>query len=371
MSENEQTGSAVPGQPPRGEHATRTTTDAAAAEPAPASGMPDIPWTPPPRRGGRGRADGAGAVATDPDSEALSARRTSDDATEGNTAEDAQPETRSPAQPTRSARRAAGAGGAAGAVDETPGAHPLDGLDAEPDGTRPDDKTRRRTWVLWAVIGGAVAIVVAAVVLFALLSGDEAEPAAQTVTTTIDVPTPTAEPLDRTGATALVQALPGTVRQFVLGTVEPTDTLDGALEAWTVTYSGQVLGEDGTPVEGADAASDAAPSDGSSSDGAPAEEADESAAAEVPASGTPAFTVTVGQWEDAEQATAGAQALAAELGEPATTEEVTVGGEVTGSLSYYPSDGTTGTAVWTNGTVAIRAVGPSSELVNFATAFGL
>lgn len=365
MSENEQTGSAVPGQPPRGEHATRTTTDAAAAEPAPASGMPDIPWTPPPRRGARGRADGAGAVATDQDGAALSAHRTSGDATEDETAEDSQPETRSPAQPTRSARRAAGAGGAADAVDETSRAHPLDGLDAEPDVTRPDDGTRRRAWVLWAVIGGAVAVVVAAVVVFALLSGDEAEPAAQTVTTTIDVPTPTAEPLDRTGATALVQALPGTVRQFVLETVEPTDTLDGALEAWTVTYSGQVLGEDGTPVEDEDAA---AP-DGASSEGAPAAEADQSAAADVPA--TPAFTVTVGQWEDAEQATAGAQALAVDLGEPATTEEVTVGGEVTGSLSYYPSDGTTGTAVWTNGTVAIRAVGPSSELVNFATAFGL
>ena len=369
MSENEQTGSAVPGQPPRGEHATRTTTDAAAAEPAPASGMPDIPWTPPPRRGGRGRADDSGAVATDQDGEALSAHRTSGDATEGDTAEDSQPGTRSQVQLTRSARRAAGAGGAAGAVDEPSGAHPLDGLDAEPDVTRPDDGTRRRAWVLWAVIGGAVAVVVAAVVVFALLSDDDAEPAAQTVTTTIDVPTPTAEPLDRTGATALVQALPGTVRQFVLGTVEPTDTLDGALEAWTVTYSGQVLAEDGTPVESADAASDAAAPDGATSEGAAAAEADQSAAADVPA--PPAFTVTVGQWEDAEQATAGAQALAAELGDPATTEEVTVGGEVTGSLSYYPSDGTTGTAVWTNGTVAIRAVGPSSELVNFATAFGL
>lgn len=365
MSENEQTGSAVPGQPPRGEHATRTTTDAAAAEPAPAAGMPDIPWTPPPRRNARGRADGVGAVATDQDGEALSAHRTSGDATEDETAEDSQPETRSPAQPTRSARRAAGAGGAAGAVDETSRAHPLDGLDAEPDVTRPDDGTRRRAWVLWAVIGGAVAVVVAAVVVFALLSGDEAEPAAQTVTTTIDVPTPTAEPLDRTGATALVQALPGTVRQFVLGTVEPADTLGGALEVWTVTYSGQVLGEDGTPVEDEDAAA----ADGASSEAAPAAEADQSAAADVPA--TPAFTVTVGQWEDAEQATVGAQALAVDLGEPVTTEEVTVGGEVTGSLSYYPSDGTTGTAVWTNGTVAIRAVGPSSELVNFATAFGL
>ena len=353
MSENEQTGSAVPGQPPRGEHAARTATDAAAAEPAPASGMPDIPWTPPPRRGARGRADGAGAVATDQDGTGLGDR-------------DAQPGTRAAAFRTRSARRAADA---AEAVDRGVGSHPLDGMDPEPVGTRPDDGTRRRTWVLWAVIGGAVAIVVVAVVLFALLSGDEAEPAAQTVTTTIDVPTPTAEPLDRTGATALVQALPGTVRQFVLGTLEPTDILDGALEAWTVTYSGQVLGEDGTPVEGADAASDAAAPDGSSSEEAPAAVADQSAAADVPA--TPAFTVTVGQWEDAEQATAGAQALAVDLGEPATTEEVTVGGEVTGSLSYYPSDGTTGTAVWTNGTVAIRAVGPSSELVNFATAFGL
>ena len=170
-----------------------------------------------------------------------------------------------------------------------------------------------------------------------------------------------------------LEALPGTVRQFVLEGVEPTDVLDGAVEAWTVTYSGQALGEDGTPVEasGADpegAVADGTSSDGASSDGASGEDSDESAAADAPAAGAPAFTVTIGQWKDAEEATAGAQALAADLGEPSTTEDVTVGDEVTGSLSYYPADGSTGAAVWTNGTVAIRAVGPSSELVNFATA---
>ena len=202
MSENEQTGSAVPGQPPRGEHATRTTTDAAAAEPAPASGMPDIPWTPPPRRGARGRADVR--CSRDRPGRHLwtESRRRPGTPRRSRSA---------PVQPVAQAVR-----GRRGCRPRT-GSHPLDGLDPEPDGTRPDDGTRRRAWVLWAVIGGAVAIVVAAVVVFALLSADDAEPAAQTVTTTIDVPTPTAEPLDRTGATALVQALPGTVRQFVLG----------------------------------------------------------------------------------------------------------------------------------------------------------
>lgn len=220
-----------------------------------------------------------------------------------------------------------------------------------------DDRRPRRPWILWAVVGGAVTIVVAAVVAFAMLSGDSAEPANETVTTTMAVPTPTSEPLDRSGGTALVQALPGTVRQFVLTTVDPDETLDDALEAWTAGYSGEALREDGSPLTDPAAA-------------------DVSAPGEVEGGGTtPIVTVTVGQWADGEGAAAGAQALAADLGEPTTTEDVTVGGEVTGSLSLYTGgagdEASTGTAVWTNGTVAIRAVGPASEIANFATAFGL
>lgn len=371
MSEHEQTGSAGPGQPSRGE----PDTDLTASREAPhgAGGVPDIPWSPPQRRATPGLEDRESATDGAQGSALGGARDETAEETPDETIAGAQAGGAGPR--TRSARRAAGAGDGAGSADELDrpaGSHPLDGMDAEPEGsegTGPDDGPRERSRVLWAVIGGAVAVVVAAVVVFALLSRDDAEPAAQTVTTTIELPTPTVEPLDRTGATALVQALPGTVRQFVLGTVEPAEELDGSLEAWTATYSGQVLGEDGTPVD-ADGATESAPGE-TSTEAAATGDADQDPAADAPSTGAPAFTVTVGQWEDAEQATAGAQLLAADLGEATSTEDVTVAGEVTGSLSYYSTDSTTGTAVWTNGTVAIRAVGPSSELVNFATAFGL
>lgn len=225
---------------------------------------------------------------------------------------------------------------------------------AAPEGrARSDEETRRarrseqrRGRALWFVIGVPV-VLVAAVVLFFVLRPADAEPAASaTVTTTLPVPTATSEPLDRADATALVQALPGTVRQFVLATVEPTDALEGAVEGWTVVYEGEALSSDGSSAS--------AVSTGS---------------ADAPAAG---FTVTVGQWADAERASEAAAALSAELGEPTSTEDVTVGDEVTGSLSFYgEDDASEGTAVWTNGTVVLRAVGPASEVVNFATGFGL
>lgn len=233
--------------------------------------------------------------------------------------------------------------------------HPgVAGLTGAPPAAPSETETRRarraeerRGWVLWAVIGVPVVLVAAVVLFFVLRPGDGAGSAAATVTTTLPVPTATSEPVDRTGASALVQALPGTVRQFVLASVEPTEVLDGALEAYTTTYSGEVLDEHGSPATASSAAD-----------------------------GGDAFTVTVGQWEDADRATAAAAGLATDLGTPTRTEDVTVGGDVTGSLAFYLPDSASGpspeaTALWTNGTVVVRAVGPASELVNFATAFSL
>lgn len=339
MTENEQTGLAGAARPPHHEqqdqHGGRAEAVAQAAEADDAAerqaaagipGIPDVPWTPPPRRG----------------------RQASDPGTPRDEAEAASHDDRR----TRAGRRGARTDDA-----RHGGSRSLADLGTRTQESGPADHDRRRGWVLWAVIGSAVVVVVAAVIAFALLSGDGRDPVAETTTTTMAVPEPTTAPLDRTGSSALVQALPGTVRQFVLTTVEPADGLEGALEAWTSAYAGEVLTVDGSPA--AVSPEPAGTTDQASAEGVAAEDA-------------PAFTVTVGQWEDAERATAGAQALAADLGEPTETADVTVGEDVTGSLSFYlPDDAATGTAVWTNGTVAIRAVGPSSELVNFATAFGL
>ena len=228
---------------------------------------------------------------------------------------------------------------------------------ADPEAEPPSDEESRRarraegrrSRALWVVIGVPVVLVAAVVLFFVLRPGDD-RTASATVTTTLPVPTATSEPLDREGATALVQALPGTVRQFVLATVEPTDTLDGALEAYVAGYAGDALDAQGSP-----AASATSPS--------------ATGTTETAASG---FTVTVGQWKDAAAATEAAAVLTADLGEPTSTEDVTVGDEVTGSLSFFLADGEPeGTAVWTNGTVVLRAEGPASEIVNFATGFGL
>lgn len=218
---------------------------------------------------------------------------------------------------------------------------------------RSDDASRRarrtktrRGWVLWVVIGVPVALVAAVVLFFVLRPADGSPAASATTTTTLPVPTATTQPLDRAGATALVQALPGTVRQFVLTTVEPLDSLTGATEGWTAVYQGEAVDSQGQPVSETGAGTTEGPSAG--------------------------FTVTVGQWEDAQQAAEAAAALSGDLGAPTSTQDVTVGDEVTGSLSFYEADGAPGgTAVWTNGTVVLRAVGPSSEIVNFATDFGL
>lgn len=227
------------------------------------------------------------------------------------------------------------------------------GLAAPEDEPRSDEESRRarrseqrRGRTLWFVIGVPV-VLVAAVVLFFVLRPADSDPAATaTVTTTLPVPTASSEPLDRADATALVQALPGTVRQFVLATVEPTDALEGAVEGWTVVYEGEALSSDGSSASAVSTGSADATDSG--------------------------FTVTVGQWADAERATEAAAGLSADLGEPTSTEDVTVGDEVTGTLSFYGADGASeGTAVWTNGTVVLRAVGPASEVVNFATGFGL
>lgn len=228
---------------------------------------------------------------------------------------------------------------------------------------RSDEATRRarrtetrRGWVLWVVIGVPVALVAAVVLFFVLRPADGNPAASATTTTTLPVPTATTEPLDRADATALVQALPGTVRQFVLTTVDPVDSLAGATEGWTAVYEGEAVDSQGQPVSAA--------STGEASAG--------ETSAEVTEGSSDAFTVTVGQWEDGQQAAEAAASLSADLGTPTSTQEVTVGDEVTGSLSFYEADGSPeGTAVWTNGTVVLRAVGPSSEIVNFATGFGL
>lgn len=331
MTENEQNGPVGAARPPHDEHHQHggPAEDAPAAERQTAAGTPDVPWTPPPRR----------------------AQQPSD-------ASAPEPVEKSETASSRADRRTrAGRRGASTEDAGHDGSHPLAGLDTRTEGDEPTDQDRRPGWVLWAVIGGAVVVVVAVVLAFAFLSADDGDPAVATTTTTMAVPTPTTEPLDRTGGTALVQALPGTVRQFVLTSVEPTDGLEGTVEAWTTTYAGEVLTSDGSPAEMSPETTGTTDQPGT--EGAAAEQA-------------PAFTVTVGQWDDAERAAAGAQALAADLGDPTETEDVTVGEDVTGSLSFYlPDDASTGTAVWTNGTVAIRAVGPSSELVNFVAAFGL
>ena len=218
MSENEETASTKADHPSQSTPATPATpADGSDAASGPADGASPgafrgLQWSPPPRSSRDG--------------------------------------TSTPEPRTRAARRAtAGVDAASGQSASTGGlVTGSSAPDLSPGVPPPGATERRRAWVLWAVIGAAVVVVAAVVVTFVLLSREDAEPPTATVTTTLAVPTPTSEPLDRTDATALVKALPGTVRQFVLTSVSPSEELPGALEAYTVTYAGQALDAAGEPV---------------------------------------------------------------------------------------------------------------------------
>jgi hypothetical protein len=192
---------------------------------------------------------------------------------------------------------------------------------------------RRRRLV---VFSGAGLVVLAVAVLTAFVWPGFAVPEplpTPTVTVTAPEPTPTISPAARTGEqTALSKALPDVVLALVqqkLANLPQWQDEHDALEAWTVTYA------DGT---GADATT---------------------------------VTLQVGQWPDADSATAFYEAQVKAGGSVARAGDVKVGGKVTGS--YAERDGSDGAAViwWRNGTVVLRAEGPKDQLEKFYTRYPL
>lgn len=188
--------------------------------------------------------------------------------------------------------------------------------------------------VIWSVVA-AVVLVAAAITAFLVLRDDSTAPTpTPTTTVTLPAPTPTAPAVARGDGTALFAALPDAVRQYVLTSIAPADLAadGGALEAYDLTYAG--------------AAGDA----------------------EV------TYAVHVAQWATPEEAAAAAEAWASPLAPASSTGEVVVGGTASGTFSLFGEDGTAaepGTAVWTNGTVVLRATGPALDIRNFYLAFSL
>lgn len=183
-------------------------------------------------------------------------------------------------------------------------------------------------WLWWAVAG--VVLLVVGVVAYLALSGDEEPAPAATVTVEAPVPVPDVEPVERGEGSALFLALPGSVRQYSLQSVTASDehTASGALEGYELTYSGRL---------------------------------DDAMAS---------YVVSVAQWATPEEAAAVAAALAEGAGVPTSSGEVTVGDVVTGTYVITGSDGDLGSAVWTNGSVLVRAVGPGQDIENVYRAYG-
>ncbi len=201
--------------------------------------------------------------------------------------------------------------------------------------TRPPSAAVYRRRRLVVVVG--LLLVVALVLAFLAwawpgFARADAEPEpAPTVTVTAGAPSPTLEPVERTGTTAFAQALPGTVLDLVLRSESATDawTAASALEAHQLVYA------DG---EGDDATS---------------------------------VTVVAGQWPTPAEAEVAAADLVAAAGEPVDTGDVTVEGEVAGTYAVTTgADGQT-TVTWRNGTAVLQATGPADVVEDVYAAFPL
>ncbi|MFC8923892.1 hypothetical protein [Cellulosimicrobium sp. NPDC057127] len=189
---------------------------------------------------------------------------------------------------------------------------------------------RRRRLVALLALVLVVALVVALLALvwpgFAR-SGGEEEPA-PTVTVTADPATPTLEPVERTASTPFAQALPATVLDLALRSDAATDawTAAGALEAYELVYAD---GED---------------------------------------EGATTVTVVAGQWPTPQEAETAATALLEGV-EPATQDDVTVGGETVGTVVVVPGDEGEATVTWRNGTAVLRATGPADVVEDVYAAY--
>lgn len=196
-------------------------------------------------------------------------------------------------------------------------------------------KQSRATIVRRRKVVGAVAI--GAVVLVAVLTAfvwpgfafdDEPLPE---VTVTAPPPSPTAQAAELpSGATEFLSAMPDSALQLVrLQAAENTAWVSdsGAVEAWDLTYG------DGTE-------------------------------------GGEQVALVAAQWADADAASAVYDTLLGAAGEPTTSGDVTVGGEVTGSYAVTPgaSEGTS-VVLWRNGTAVFRAEGPDQLVQDFYQTF--
>ncbi|MGM7424485.1 hypothetical protein [Cellulosimicrobium sp. CpK407] len=158
----------------------------------------------------------------------------------------------------------------------------------------------------------------------------DAEPA-PTVTVMADPPTPTLEPVARTGTSAFAQALPDTVLDLVLRSDAATDAWSTAraLEAYELVYA-DGEGDDATTV-----------------------------------------TVVAGQWPTVAEAETAASDLVAAADEPTDTGDVEVAGEVAGTYAVTPAADGQATVTWTNGTAVLQATGPADVVTEVYSAYPL
>jgi len=183
-------------------------------------------------------------------------------------------------------------------------------------------------WLVWVLLVVVVLAVVVGVVLALTGSEDDEQAApAPTVTVTAAEPTPAVEPVDRGEGSALLGALPGTVRQYALAEVAPSEAFAASdvLESYALTYVGP----------------DAVAS----------------------------FSVLVGQWATAPEAAASAALLLEAAGTPTSTGDVLVEDQTVGTYSVVDHGDGTATVVWTNGTLALQATGPVEDAENVYRAY--
>ncbi|ROS76667.1 hypothetical protein [Cellulomonas sp. PhB143] len=194
---------------------------------------------------------------------------------------------------------------------------------------------RRRRLV---VLGGLVVAVLVVLALLALVwpgfatSDDEAAPAPAVTVTPSAAPTPAISPAARAeDDTALALALPDHVLRFALVSEGDSTAFDeqDPHEAWRVVYA------DG---EG---------------------------------SGAAKVTVDVGQWTDEDDAADAYEAATASLGDPVGSGDVLVGQDVAGTYVRVDDGSGTSTVVWRNGTVVLRASGPSADMADVYAAYPL
>ncbi|GAA2521813.1 hypothetical protein [Rarobacter incanus] len=217
---------------------------------------------------------------------------------------------------------------------------PAEDGENEPGENEPAEReSGRKRLPLWAIILIAIAglAAIAAIVIAIAASSKENSPGA-TVTVTAEAPVATAQPIERGEGSALFEAIPGLANQFALTALTENATWTEqhkAIEAYDAAYAGTADGIDGVEI-----------------------------------------TITIGQWETAEDAAQAAQALVSSaLGAGAASTDVTVNGKVVGEV-YTPEAGlaqdhTAATMIWTNDTVVVELAGPADQLQRIYEGYGL